>query len=168
MMQYKFGSRRLVRVLSLVAAVCGLGGGVSNALAQPINKANTANLNVPNVGAVLSRTGVVAGNRTNSGDMYASTTVNTTDNGPYALQAKLTVPFTDKNNASAVNTVQALSPPGTAYVNLSTTSWVTVAIGNGGINVVNNVQLLVVWGKSNSKDPKQIPDIKLTYQVIGR
>ena len=157
-----------MRTLSLMAALGGLGGGVQSASAQLINKPNTANLNVPNVGAVLSQTGVVAGNRTNSGDMFASTTANTMDNGPYALQAKLTVPFTDKNNASVVNTVQALSPPGTAYVNLSTTSWVTVAIGNGGINVVNNVQLLVVWGKSSAKDPKQVPDIQLTYRVIGR
>ena len=159
---------RTVRVLAMVSAVSTFALSAQNILAQTKVKPSTANLTIPHVGTVLSSTGVVAGDRTNGGDMYATTSARTTNNGPYALQAKLTVPFTDKGKPAIVNTVQALSPPGTAYVSLSTTTWVTVAIGNGGINTLNNVQLLVVWGKSSAKDPKQIPDIQLTYQVIGR
>ena len=108
-----------------------------------------------------------AGNRTASGDMYASLTVTTLNNGPYYLQAKLTVPFTDKNKPSIVNTVQALTPLGT-YVSLSTTTWVNVGTGPGGTGKLNNVQLLVLWGKSSSKDPKQIPEIKLSFQVVPK
>jgi hypothetical protein len=125
-----------------------------------------AHVLVGSLGIVVSHTGVVAGSRDNGGNVFASTTVTTTNNGPYALQAKLTVPFTDKNKPSNVNTVEAISPPGTAYVALSTTTWVTVAIGTGGANKLNNVSLYVDWAKSSSKDPNQIPNIQLTYQVI--
>ncbi|HEY4100283.1 MAG TPA: hypothetical protein VGM20_05330 [Gemmatimonadales bacterium] len=151
-------------VLAIAVALVALFTG--RAHAQTSVKTNLAKVTVLSIGHVVSHTGIVAGDRDKGGNIFASTTVVTTNNGPYALQAKLTVPFTDKNKSTIVNDVQALSPPGTAYVSLSTTTWVTVAIGTGGPNKTNNVQLYVNWGKSSSKDPNQIPSIQLTYQVI--
>lgn len=159
---------RAVRALASVTTIFAFAVVAPYASAQTKIRPSNATLSIPHVGSVLSQTGVVAGDRTNGGDMYASTTARTTNNGPYALQAKLVVPFTDKGKPAIVNTVLALSPPGTSYVALSTTTWVTVAIGPASINANNNIQLLVQWGKSSSKDPKQIPDIQLVYQVIGR
>ena len=118
------------------------------------------------VGSVVSHTGIVAGNRDNGGNIFASTTAVTTNNGPYQLQAQLTVPFTDKNKSTIVNDVQGLNPITNTYQSLSTTGWVTVAIGPGGANKPNNISLYVNWGKSSSKDPAQVPNIQLTYQVI--
>ncbi|HEY3935143.1 MAG TPA: hypothetical protein VGL65_11075 [Gemmatimonadales bacterium] len=157
----------LVTACSLVIAAAVMLSLVARPVTAQLSvKPNTARVTVVSIGHVVSHTGIVAGNRDNGGNLFASTTVVTTNNGPYALQAKLTVPFTDKGKSSIVNTVEAISPPGTAYVVLSTTTWVTVAIGAGGANKTNNVSLYVDWGKSSSKDPKQIPDIELTYQVI--
>ncbi len=149
-----------------IAFTLVLACGVGSAAAQRITKPEIATVVVNSIGKVMSSTAPVAGSRDNGGNLFASATVTTTNNGPYALQAKLTVPFTDKNKSNIVNDVQAISPPGTAYVSLSTTTWVTVAIGTGGPNHLNTVQLYVDWGKSSSKDPKQIPTIQLTYQVI--
>lgn len=129
-------------------------------------KTDLAHVTVVGVGSVVSHTGIIAGNRDNGGNIFASTSAVTTNNGPYQLQAKLTVPFTDKNKSNIVNDVQALNPITNTYQSLSTTGWVTVAIGPGGANKANTISLYVNWGKSSSKDPKSIPDIQLTYQVI--
>lgn len=137
-------------------------------VAAQATKTDLAHVTVVGIGSVVSHTGIVAGNRDNGGNIFASTTVTTTNNGPYQLQAKLTVPFTDKNKANIVNDVQGLNPITNTYQSLSTTGWVTVAIGPGGANLLNNVKLYVNWGKSSSKDPGQIPNIQLTYQVIPR
>lgn len=136
--------------------------------AQVGTKTNVAKADVIGVGKITGATAVVAGNRDNGGNIFASTTATVTDNGNYALQAKLTVPFTDKVKPSIVNDVQGLNPLTNTYQSLSTTTWVTVAIGPSGLNRFNTIQLFVIWGKSSSKDPKQIPDIQITYQVIPR
>ena len=158
-------SIRRARTLSLLGVVCGLALFVRPADGQR-NRTSTASMVIPSLGIVVSRTGIVAGSRDNGGNIFASTSAITTNNGPYQLQAKLTVPFTDKNKANIVNDVQALNPITHTYQSLSTSTWVTVAIGPGGPNRPNTISLYVNWGKSSSKDPGQIPSIQLTYQVI--
>ena len=121
-------------------------------------KTNTVNASVPLVGMVVSKSPLVRGDREPTGDLWVNGTVTTTTNGAYKLQAKL--------NSAITDTVKAKSPPSMALTKLSTTSWVTIVQGTAGINKVNPVTFLVVWGKNSAKRPQDAEAIPVVYQIV--
>ncbi len=130
------------------------------ALGQVGPKTNTVSATVPLVGSVVSKSALVRGDREPTGDLWVNGTVNTTTNGPYRLQARLSTAIPD--------TVKAKSPPSMALTKLSTApgAWVTIVQGTAGINKVNQVSFLVVWGKNSPKKPADAEAIPVEYQIV--
>ena len=92
---------------------------------------------------------------TPTGDLKVAGTVNTTHNGPYALQVKV-------SSTSFSDTVFARAPDAT-YVMVTTASWLTIATGPGGTNKTNSVDY---WIK-RVKTPAAAETIPVTYRVIA-
>jgi hypothetical protein len=130
----------------------------SLAQAQVGPKTNTVSATVPLVGMVVSKSALARGDREPTGDLWVNGTVTTTTNGAYKLQARLSSAISD--------TVKAKSPPSMALTKLSTTTWVTIVEGAAGINKVNQVSFLVVWGKNSPKKPETAEAIPVEYQIV--
>lgn len=136
-------------------------------LSGQLLRVNTANANLPSFGAILNTSPLVAGLREPTGNIYVSGTVTLRQNGPWALQVKLTTPFVDVagNKVKATNEVRVLLANNT-YATVGTGAWVTIATGPGTINTVKSVKYYIVWGKSSAKSPALAEQIPVAYQVV--
>lgn len=92
-----------------------------------------------------------------TGDLYISGTVVSTNNGAFALQARLSTAIAD--------TVMGQQPDGTLAM-LTVPGWVTVATGSGGPNKTSAVTFLVKWGKGSKKRPADAEAVPITYRVL--
>jgi len=137
---------------------CLVAAGLPAGAPAQVVKTNAVNATVPLVGMVVSKSALVRGDRDPTGDLWVNGTVNTTTNGSYQLQAKL--------GSVILDTVKVKSPPSMALTKLSTTGWVTIVQGTAGINKLNQVSFLVVWGKSSAKKPQDAEAIPVLYQVV--
>jgi hypothetical protein len=137
-------------------------------LSAQLLRVNTANADLPSFGAILNSSSLLAGVREPTGNLYLSGTVTFRQNGPWALQVKLTTPFVDKNGngtVKATNEVRVLLA-NNSYSTVGTSAWVTIATGPGTNSTVKPVKYYIVWGKSSSKGPALALEIPVTYQVI--
>jgi hypothetical protein len=96
---------------------------------------------------------------TPTGDLKLAGTVNTTHNGPYALQVKI--------SSEAFKDTLLARTPNTTYVMVTTSSWLTIATGPGGTDKTNHVDYWIKLGKSSSLTPATAEGIPVTYRVVA-
>jgi hypothetical protein len=125
--------------------------------AQAVLKPMTATAVVPAVAKVVSTSPLVTGSRLQSGALYVSGTVVSTNNGSFALQARL--------GSAIADTVMGRMPDGT-LVMLTEPGWVTVATGPGGPNQTSNVTFLVKWARGSKRRPVDAEAIPVVYRVL--
>lgn len=154
--------RRAAAPLALLALL-GLAG-AAPASAQVV-RLTTASAVIGSLGQVLGTSSLAVGAREKSGDLNVHGTVTVRHNGPYRLEVRLSAPFTDKNKPNVVNTVSVQTPTGT-FLPLSTSTWVTAALGPGTASQTLPVHFFIAWGKSGSKDPKHAVTIPVQYRVV--
>jgi len=125
--------------------------------AQPVIRPLIATAVVPAVARVVSISALRSGDRTPTGDLYVSGTVVSTNNGPFALQARI--------GSVIADTVMGRTPSGALQM-LTVPGWVTVAIGPGGPNRTSSVTFLVKWAKSSRKRPADAEAMPIVYRVL--
>ena len=137
----------------LLAGVVGAASFASNAQAQVV-RTLTASATVPDIGVVVSVSGLQWSEAEGADESTASGTVSTKHNGPYVLQVRLTTVHPD--------TVEARQPDG-SYRVLATGEWTTVGSGPGGANLPNSVDYRI--RRTDGTPPP--PTIQLSYRVVA-
>lgn len=132
------------------------------------SRINEVTATVPSVGEVLALSPLSAGDRDQGGDLQVHGTVTTRHNGPYRLQVRHRTPFTDnsgRGGTQPVNQLQARQPNG-SFATLGTVDWVTIATGPGAESSLNQVEFLIVWAQTSSKNPSLAVTIPVEYRVV--